>query len=875
MATSSSHTDSTGQTPPGGTLDRIVRLAARSLDVPTALLVFAGKDGPCFHACHGIKPDRLAAGHPFFSRTLETSAYVECTDVALLDDAPPFAFCAAAPLAENKAGPQGALCVLSPTPRTPGGDVQRCLSDAAHLVAGALAKRPASLGLFDAVGGPSFTLDASWRFTRINRQAEVLFDRDRSDLIDRNAWDVIPEAIASLFHNGHSDVPETAAKTCFETYYEPRKTWVEVHTHPTDDGCAVFLHDISERVESRRVLKRSAHRYRTFFEAAQDAFIIFTPDDEKILKVNERACRLYDLAREELEGRSLRELTRHVHLSKEKVERILADRQVLNFETVHVRRDGALLHLLVSACVIEYEGRPAILGSFRDITERKEAQQALQEKEEQYRKLVEHADDVIYRCDQYGRFTYVNVRAQRLFKYLEEDLRDINFLDVIRPGHRERERSFYVQQVEQQIANTYREFPAITRDGDELWLGQNVHLMYRGGDFIGFQAVARDITERKQFIEELVEAKEEAEEMARLKSTFLANMSHEIRTPLTAILGFADALVEDTGGETRQVAQVHHQDGPRLLETLNSVLDLAQMEADRMHLRPAPVDVVDIVQATLRLMEPLARENDLTLALDTEADTLSAVIDRSALNRILNNLVGNAIKFTDEGSVTVCLAAADEEFCLHVVDTGIGMSRAFLDELFDEFRQESNGPARSHQGTGLGLTITRGLVDLMDGTIDVGSAPGEGTTFTVKLPRRPPPASSADAAEKEATEERRVLIVEGDPETQVMIEHVLRDQYQAEAAASGLEALARAEDHTFSAVLLDVDRNNDHERLLHALRALPDCDDLPILALTEEAAPDAQDRLLEAGFDELVHKPLTPAQLVQALRRAVDRSGKG
>ena len=229
-------------------------------------------------------------------------------------------------------------------------------------------------------------------------------------------------------------------------------------------------------------------------------------------------------------------------------------------------------------------------------------------------------------------------------------------------------------------------------------------------------------------------ARDEAEQMLRLKSSFLANMSHELRTPLTGILGYADLLTDEVTGEAAEMVSVIARSATRLCETVNSVLDLAQLESGGVRLRLESVDLVSEADEALRLLQPLAAARSLALRLGTPDATVCAYADRAAVHRVLNNLVGNALKFTQCGSITVSVGTCCGLAEIRVADTGPGIDPDFLPHLYDAFRQESDGHARTHEGNGLGLAITAGLVDLMDGHITVESERGTGTTFTVRLP---------------------------------------------------------------------------------------------------------------------------------------------
>jgi signal transduction histidine kinase len=224
-------------------------------------------------------------------------------------------------------------------------------------------------------------------------------------------------------------------------------------------------------------------------------------------------------------------------------------------------------------------------------------------------------------------------------------------------------------------------------------------------------------------------------------------MSHEIRTPLTAILGFAEVLRDEAPEDLREFADAINTGGHRLLNTLNDILDLSRLDADRIDLAPVRFDAVAATRESVRLLAPLAQKGNIGLRFGSSAAELPVSLSASSFDRIVTNLVGNAIKFTPQGEVRVGLHARDTWLVLQVRDTGVGISDAFLPELFEPFKQESNDEhGRDFEGTGLGLAITQRLVQRLGGAIRVESQKGVGTLFEVDLPlaSSPPASSSAD-----------------------------------------------------------------------------------------------------------------------------------
>lgn len=246
--------------------------------------------------------------------------------------------------------------------------------------------------------------------------------------------------------------------------------------------------------------------------------------------------------------------------------------------------------------------------------------------------------------------------------------------------------------------------------------------------------VGTDITERAHREGTLRAAKEAAEAAMLLKSTILNSLSHEIRTPLTAILGFAELLYDEVGEPHREFVELIRLSGKRLMGTLISVLELARIESGDVRFEEEVLPLEQEVREAIRLLGPLAERKHLRLTMDGTAPEVLVRADRTALNRIINNLVTNAIKFTEQGGVEVTVRAAGGEAMLGVRDTGIGMSETFLPQLFGEFKQETGQFAPHPEGAGLGLAITKRLVDEMGGRITVESVKGQGSVFTVYLP---------------------------------------------------------------------------------------------------------------------------------------------
>ncbi len=424
-------------------------------------------------------------------------------------------------------------------------------------------------------------------------------------------------------------------------------------------------------------------------------------------------------------------------------------------------KEGSWRWILDRGMIVERaeDGTPLrMVGTHVDITERKSREEALQESQLLLRQSqrIAHLGHWDWRVTD-GSITWSD-ETYRIFGYapggIEVTLE--TYFDHIPPADRSR-----IEAVNRESVATGQmptvQHRIVRADGTERIVELSGIAMDTNADGTPDRAVGTilDVTERerreqalrasKQRAEqaqtEAEEARAVAEEASRLKSALLANMSHEVRTPLTSVIGFAEVLGEmDLEPPADRFTRMIYRGGRRLLDTLNSMLDLSQLEAGAVTMRPKTVAIGPLVRDLVADFELRAQEASVELMVDAPAPSVLATVDVGGLERVVNNLLSNAIKFTGEGQapggrVAVDLRAAADQLTLVVTDTGVGIEEGFLPDLFEAFKQESTGDGRGFEGSGLGLAITSELVGLMGGAISVESVKGEGTTFTVTLPR--------------------------------------------------------------------------------------------------------------------------------------------
>ncbi|MEO1220532.1 MAG: ATP-binding protein [Pseudomonadota bacterium] len=415
------------------------------------------------------------------------------------------------------------------------------------------------------------------------------------------------------------------------------------------------------------------------------------------------------------------------------------------------------------------------------------------------------------------------------------------------------------------------------------------------GDRSGIVVSARDVTERVELELLLTRARRSAEKAASAKSEFLANMSHEIRTPMNGVLGFAELLREgDLSEENRRHADMIVQSGRSMMMLLNDILDLSKIEAGQVGITNEPVDLLATVSECAALYRPSAEKKGLKLhfsmtqtsaelAREEHAQSHSPWIktDGLRLRQIVLNLVGNAIKFTEEGQIEIQVSGDEEELYIEVKDTGIGISEKRLQTIFAPFTQGESDTARHYGGTGLGLSISRQLAELLGGTIDVQSVAGEGSTFRLTLPANytepalPDPIDDEPFEPSMLTQSASILLVEDHDVNRLLVSEMLERCGQSVATAhDGNEAIAMVidsimRDKPYDLVLMDIQMPGcDGYAATRAIRMegiTPD--ELPIIALTANAFPEDLAAARDAGMQAHLAKPLVFADLARALQR--------
>ena len=545
-----------------------------------------------------------------------------------------------------------------------------------------------------------------------------------------------------------------------------------------------------------------------------------------------------------------------------------------------LRPDGEVRHV-ISRSVVELDEEGAVaarFGTLTDVTEVKLVEAQLRESEQRYRFIADHAPDMISRTSIAGDPIYVSPSSVRAFGYTPEEMRLQNAQDMVHPEDFGRVMEGIFSLVTER--KTRLDEPLIYRarhkDGSWVWIETNPTLILdEAGEPIEFIDIVRNVTQAKLFEAELEQAKTRAEAAAAAKSAFLANMSHELRTPLTSIIGFSRLMGTrgDLPSEAQHYVERISDASEALLAIINDVLDFSKLEAGQVSLETQPISIRRLVDETTGLMAIQAAAKGLDLRTVFDPKTPERIDgDIARLRQVLLNFLSNAVKFTQQGSVTVETryrkAKGGGRLRMTVSDTGGGIAPDAVARLFERFSQAEVSINRTHGGTGLGLAISKGIVELMGGKIGVDTTPGEGSSFWFEIPAQ---ASAAEAVHEPVSDAAHelpslhLLVVDDTAVNRELVKLMLTPLgFTIEEASGGADGVKIAMTQHFDLILMDVRMPGVDG--LEATRVIRGASLLnartPILALTADVQPENALSCREAGMNDVVAKPISPAELI-------------
>ena len=540
----------------------------------------------------------------------------------------------------------------------------------------------------------------------------------------------------------------------------------------------------------------------------------------------------------------------------------------------------------------------------RDMLLRRRVEKRLLQSEMKYRMLIENAGAVIFSTNEQGHITFTNPQAFELTGYTPEELAGKHFSMLVEPSCLMEVSRHYLHQLETGEKESTLNFKTITKTGEIKWVEQFAVLLLRKGHPAGFQCIVRDISEKQRmkielersrahYQQQLIEATREAQEAKGMQEQFLANMSHEIRTPMNGIQGMTNLLLETSLLEPqKEFVDIIKRSADNLLVIINDILDFSKIKAGKLTIEKIDFRLKDVLDNVKAVFNHRVEKKGLTLQLEIDAHIPPLLKgDPHRLNQVLINLIGNAIKFTEKGSVQVKVSlqertAEQVELLFTVTDTGIGIPADRIPVIFDNFSQAGLDISRKYGGTGLGLAICKQLLQLQGGSITLSSEQGKGSVFSFRIAygnsQREEPGAVAAVATGMSDHSQvlagwKFLVAEDNEVNQKLVEYVLTKAGGiVQLAGNGLEAVNfLRNDASYDLIIMDLQMPEvDGYGATNIIREEMQLQ-TPIIAMTATALIGEQVRCLDAGIDEYMTKPFDFKELYKTINALLSEDERG
>jgi PAS domain S-box-containing protein len=546
----------------------------------------------------------------------------------------------------------------------------------------------------------------------------------------------------------------------------------------------------------------------------------------------------------------------------------------LTWEGIHNRKDGTSFPVEVNIRIVNLE-KEYMVTVARDISLRKQNEESVLK----LSRAVEQSPASVIITDRKGIIEYINPKLTEITGYKNEEVLGKN-PRIFSSG--EKPKSEYKILWENIISGKEwkGEFHNKKKNGELYWEYAHISpIINLKGEITHFVAIKEDITERKKMIDELILAKEKAEESDLLKSAFLANMSHEIRTPMNGILGFTSLLLEpELSDETKEAyIQIIHQSGERMLNTVTDIVEISKIEAGIVEVKNSMININKGVESILNFFQPQAQKKGLLLSFENgiQETNLFTKTDKNKFDSIFTNLIKNAIKYTDKGKITVstCINNGFIEICIK--DTGIGVPKHRKEAIFNRFEQADIADARVFEGSGLGLAIAKSYVEILGGKIWVESIVGEGSQFYFSIPLVPVEKENTNTSKKENTNNKlkllgqiNILIVEDDEVSAIFLKTILKDiARKIIHAKTGEQAIEECKTNVdFDIILMDIKmpEMNGYEATQQIRQFNKN---VVIIAQTAFGLSGDKEKAIQAGCNDYISKPINKEELNKIIQK--------
>jgi PAS domain S-box-containing protein len=935
-------------TAPEPSFDDLAYLAAQFCGTPMAAVTLLDRDRQWLKARVGVAANETLRSISFCAHTIlepellivpDATADERFADNPWVKGEPHIRFYAGAPIFSLDGYAIGSLCVMDQTPRQMEDSQQEALWRLSRLVSAQVAASAPKEK--EATGAPSgsreiiaiwesmtdafVAVDIQWKFVYANSQAAALLRKSREELEDSLLWDIFPDAVGSRFDHECRRSLEQQVKVSFEEFYPPLQAWFEINAYPSPVGLSIYFRDVTRRKKTEQDLEQLRRHHEQILTSIGEG-IHGLDAQGRITFANPAATEMLRGESQHLVGRAAHQTMHHSHADGTvycqedcPIYATLQDGVTRCVDSeVFWRQDGTCFPVEYTCTPIHDEsGRIAgAVVAFRDITRRKQDEEALRLGQERFDILSRATNDAVWDWNLVTNELWWNEGFRTLYGYEWEDIEPglESWSTRVHPDDLGPVSDSLDNAIAQRQQSWSRDYRFLRADGSYADIFDRGFIIFDARNTpVRMIGSMQDISERKKAEDALQNAKDELEkrvaertadlevsnqeltlakqqaEMANAaKSEFLSRTSHELRTPLNAILGFGQILeMRDLASRDKEsVAQIL-KGGRHLLDLINEILDVAKVEAGRIDLSPESVLLSEAVAESCALVQPLAEQRGVRIhSHESSLSGLRVLADRQRLKQVFINLLSNAIKYNRQGGrVEIAVRpGAPGSVRLEVRDTGSGISPENLSRLFEPF--ERLDAAHSEiEGSGLGLFLSRRLMDTMGGQLQAESVLGHGSTFAVEMPLAPAQAAAPHPAPSVRQEEREgeasgrhcsVLCIEDNLSNLRLLEVILenRPEITLLAAMQGSVGIDLAQQHRPDLILLDLNLPDiPGKDVLDRLRQ-GDTAHIPIIIISADATPPQIERLLHAGAAAYLTKPLNVSQFLHTLNDALRISSK-